>query len=106
MEYSSIVVLITVPSPEVGEEISTSLVEKKLAACVNIIPEISSIYQWQGTIEKDRENLLLVKTRIGLLDKIIVEISDIHPYDLPEVIALPIIAGSQDYLNWIDESTA
>ena len=105
MEYSNIVVLISVPSPEVGEIISTSLVEKKLAACVNIIPEITSIYKWQGKIEKDRENLLLVKTRIGLLDQIIAEVSDTHPYDLPEVIALPIFAGSQDYLNWIDEST-
>lgn len=105
MQFSHIVVLITVPSLEVGEEISTCLVEKKLAACVNIIQGISSIYQWQGNIEKDEENLLIVKTQIGLLDQVIAEVSDTHPYDLPEVIALPIIAGSQDYLNWIDEST-
>jgi len=106
MSYSHIVVFITVPSREVGETISHALVNNQLAACVNIVPGISSIYQWKGSIESDKELLLVAKSRTPLLDKIIAAVKQHHPYEVPEVIALPIIAGSDDYMAWIDESTS
>ena len=106
MNYSHIVVLITVPSREFSEEISHALVKDQLAACVNIIPGIFSIYQWKGGIESDNEFLLIAKSRTALLDKIVATVKKFHPYDVPEVIALPIIAGSDDYMAWIDESTS
>jgi len=106
MNYSNIVVFITVPSRESGEKISHALVKDKLAACVNIIPGIFSIYQWNGNIESDNELLLISKSRTALFDKIVTTVRKHHPYDVPEVIALPIIAGSDDYMAWIDESTS
>ena len=106
MQYSHLVVYITVPSREVGQEIANVLVEGKLAACVNIVPGISSIYHWQGDIEQDDELLLIAKTRGVFFDRLASTVKRIHPYDVPEVIALPIIAGSNEYLAWIDVETA
>ena len=105
MQYSHLVVYITVPSQEVGQQIATVLVESSLAACVNIIPGVSSIYHWQGGIEQDDELLLIAKTRAILLDQFVSEVKKIHPYEVPEVIAMPIVAGSSEYLAWINEGT-
>ena len=105
MEYAHIIVYITVPSREVGQQIADALLEGKLVACVNIISEISSIYHWQGSIEQDDELLLIAKTRAALFDRLATTVKRIHPFDIPEVIAMPIVAGSNEYLAWIDEET-
>ena len=103
MEFKYCVVLITTP-PEEAERIANLIVEKKLGACTNIVKEISSIYWWQGKIESDRESLLIIKTRTDLFKKLKEEVKKVHPYTVPEIIALPIVAGNEDYLRWIDES--
>jgi periplasmic divalent cation tolerance protein len=106
MESRYIVVLITVPTPEEGRKIAEHLVENKLAACVNILPSIQSCYIWDGKTNLDQEILLLVKTRADLFeDRIIPAVQALHPYELPEIIALPIVLGSQRYLEWIESET-
>ncbi|AXI25336.1 cytochrome C biogenesis protein CcdA [Methanofervidicoccus sp. A16] len=102
MEY--IVVFITVPNLEVGEKIGNTLVEEKLAACVNITSEIKSVYFWKGRIEEDKEHLLIIKTRKDKFESLEKRVKEIHPYEVPEIIAMPIVLGSKDYLSWIDES--
>ncbi|GBF36162.1 MAG TPA: divalent-cation tolerance protein CutA [Methanothermococcus okinawensis] len=102
MEY--IIVFITVPNLEVGEKIGNTLVEEKLAACVNIIPEIKSVYFWKGNVENDNEHLLIIKTRKDKFKSLEKKIKEIHPYEVPEIVAIPIVLGSTDYLNWIDET--
>lgn len=101
-----IVVLITVPSPEEGEKIAKALVEKRLAACVNMVPGLRSIYRWEGRVCDDRELLLIVKTPGDLFSKLETEVKSLHSYRVPEIIALPLVNGSKDYLDWIDENTA
>ncbi|HID47587.1 MAG TPA: divalent-cation tolerance protein CutA [Methanothermococcus okinawensis] len=102
MEY--IVVFITVPNVEVGEKIGHTLIKEKLAVCINITSEVKSIYFWKGNIEEDREHLLVVKTRRDRFESLEKKIKEIHPYEVPEIIALPVILGSKDYLNWIEET--
>ena len=106
MDFDQVVVFITVPSREVAQQIANLLVESNLAACVNIIPGISSIYQWQGEVEQDSELLLVAKTQRALFDQLVAAVVKNHPYDVPEVIALPIVAGSEEYLTWIRNETA
>jgi len=105
MQNAHIVVYITVPSQEVGLQIANMLVENNLAACVNILPGVMSIYQWQGQLQQDDELLLIAKTRSGSFDQLASAVKKAHPYDVPEIIALPIVAGSNEYLTWIDEET-
>lgn len=100
-----IVVFITVSSLEEGEKIAKAVVEKRLAACVNIIPGLRSIYRWQGKICDDGELLLVAKTTGALFERLEKEVKSLHSYKVPEIIALPIIKGSNDYLSWIDENT-
>lgn len=100
-----IVVLITVSSPEEGEKIAKALVEKRVAACVNIVPGLRSIYHWQGKICDDKELLLVAKTTGTLFERLEKEVKSLHSYKIPEIVALPIIKGSDDYLSWIDENT-
>ena len=103
MDY--IVVLITVPDFETGKKIAKALVEEKLGACVNITTaEVNSIYYWKGNIEDDNENLLIIKTRKDKFESLVNKVKELHPYTVPEIIALPIVVGSEDYLNWIDET--
>jgi len=102
MEY--IVIFITVPSIDIGQQIADKLVEEKLAACVNITSKINSVYFWQGNIEKDDEFLLIIKSRKDKFEKLEKTVKKIHPYSVPEIIAMPIVLGSKDYLNWIDET--
>ena len=106
MEKQPVVVLITAPSREVGEQIANSLLEQKLAACINIVPHIQSLYTWQGKTCNDAEVLLIVKSHAGLLkEHLIPAVQAIHPYEVPEIIALPIFGGLQSYLDWINQST-
>jgi periplasmic divalent cation tolerance protein len=99
-----IVVLITAGSGEEAQRIAKLLVEAKKAACVNILPGVDSLFRWQGKIDSARESLLLVKTRASLFPEIVNLVKDIHSYEVPEIIALPIIAGNEDYLRWLDSS--
>ncbi len=100
-----VVVLVTAPSREVARQIADTLLEKKLVACVNIVAPIESLYTWRGERCTDEEVLLLIKTRANLFtEQLVPAIKAIHPYEVPEIIALPIVAGSGDYLAWIDES--
>src|SRR4030065_104395 len=100
-----IIVYITVPSPEEGEKIAKTLVEKRLVACVNIVSGLSSIYHWQGKICDEKELLLVAKTRDSLFKRLEHEVKSIHSYKVPEIIALPIVKGSKEYLDWIYENT-
>ena len=97
-----VVVLMTAGSQREAETIATALVSEMLAACVNIVPGITSVYHWQGELMRDQEWLLLAKSRRDVLDELIRRVQELHSYDLPEVIALPLAGGSQAYLEWID----
>ncbi len=98
-----LVVLITVPK-EKGEELSGFIIQNKLGACVNRVEEVSSIYWWKGKVERDTESLLIVKTSSGRFGELLRRVKEVHPYTVPEIIALPIVAGNEDYLKWIEES--
>jgi periplasmic divalent cation tolerance protein len=95
--------IITVPNVEEGKKIARILVESKLAACVNIINNISSIYRWKGEIQVDNEHLLLIKTTENKAESLIQKIIAIHSYSEPECIGMKIDKGSQKYLNWIKD---
>ena len=103
---SFLVVLCTTPSPEVGAELGRGLVEQKLAACVNIVPGLRSIYSWQGETKDDAECQLLIKTRRTRFEALAEYIREHHPYEEPEIIALPVVAGSATYLAWVAGQTA
>ena len=103
-ETEYIVVLVTVPNKDVGIEIARSLINNKLAACVNVIDGLRSIYFWENRIEEDNEALLIIKSRRDRLDELVRHVRERHPYRVPEIIALPIIGGFSDYLRWIDEA--
>jgi len=96
---------VTAPKQQVGEEIAGALVDRKLAACVNIIQGITSVYVWEGKVEKDSEVLLMIKTRKNLIKDLISCVEQLHPYDCPEVITTSISDGRKGYLKWIGNST-
>ncbi len=100
-----VVVYITVSSESEGAKIARSLVEEKLAACVNIVPNVKSFYQWEGQLQEDKELLLIIKSRGKKMSGLIHRVNELHSYDVPEVICLPISNGSPDYLDWIKEET-
>ncbi len=97
------VVLVTASSSEEAEAIATVLITEKLAACINLIP-ITSLYTWEGKLCKDQEYQLLIKTDLSKFSQLEIKIKEIHSYDLPEIIAIPIIKGSKSYLSWINDS--
>ncbi len=100
-----IVVLSTCESAEQAEKLARALVEQRLAACVNIIPGMRSVYRWKGAIEDTGEFLLLIKSRRDLFDQMRLEIEKQHSYEVPEVIALPIVEGAENYLEWLRVET-
>lgn len=101
-----LVVLTTVESREQAETIARMLVERQLAGCVQIVGPITSFYRWQGAVETAGELLLLIKTRSSIYPDLERTLIDIHPYQTPEIIALPVEAGFQGYLSWLVDSTA
>ncbi|MCA1578902.1 MAG: divalent-cation tolerance protein CutA [Acidobacteria bacterium] len=99
-----IVVFLTAASGEEATRLADLLVGAHLAACVQILPEMESVYRWQGQIERQSENLLIVKTTAGKFAELETEVRALHSYETPEIVAVPIVAGSQPYLNWLSES--
>lgn len=97
-------VLCTVPNEETASRLAETLVAERLAACVNILPGLTSIYRWQGEVARESELLLLIKTRETLYSSLEQRLQALHPYELPEIIAVPIHAGLAGYLNWIQEN--
>jgi periplasmic divalent cation tolerance protein len=100
------IVLTTAGSEQEARKIAHALVERRLAACVNIVPQIASIYRWQGKVEEAQEWLLIVKTTAAAFGQVREAIVELHSYDLPECICLPIEDGSPNYLEWIAESVS
>ena len=103
MEFKYCVVFITAPVGK-GEEIADLIVKEKLGTCVNRVEGINSVYWWRGNIEKDSEELLIVKTTFEKFKELSKRVKEVHPYTVPEIIALPIAEGNEEYLNWIGES--
>jgi periplasmic divalent cation tolerance protein len=101
-----IVALSTVGAAEDAERIARALVERRLAACVNVVPKVVSVYRWKGEIRRDEEMLLVIKTRRERLGALRDALVGLHPYELPELVALPIEAGHEPYLAWVDESVS
>lgn len=104
MKNKHLVVLCTVPDAETGKKISHTLVKEKLAACCNIVPDLTSVYQWKDQVESEGESLVIIKTRAEIFEKLEHRILALHPYEVPEIIALPLTVGTQEYLKWIDEN--
>jgi periplasmic divalent cation tolerance protein len=102
METSKVVILITTATEEEARSIAELLLEKRKAACVNIVPVVESRFWWQGKLDSDRESLMIVKSRASLLPEIIEMVKKAHSYEVPEIIALPVIGASEDYLKWLD----
>ncbi len=102
MDY--IIVLVTTPTLKEATHIATSLVEKRIAACTNIVSNIQSVFRWKGRIEKEKEHLLIIKSRKMLLEKLVKTVKSMHSYEVPEIIAVQIIDGNKDFLNWLKSS--
>ncbi len=100
-----IVVISTCGSPEEAERLARLLVERRLAACVNILPPVRSVYRWQGKLEDTSEWMLLIKTAESRFPQISETLLAAHSYEVPEIIALPVLAGSAPYLNWLATET-
>lgn len=100
-----LLVISTVPDEEEGKTIAQKIVEERLAACVNVLPAVQSFYWWEGQISNDEEFLLLIKTQARLFPRLEERIKILHPYQVPEIIALPILTGSREYLGWIKQNT-
>ena len=99
------VVLVTCPDRATGETIAGTLIEEKLEACANLVEGVTSIYRWKGKIEHEAEALLIIKTRRAHFSLLEARVKELHPYEVPEIIAADIAAGNTPYLNWIDETT-
>lgn len=99
-----LLVLTTVPDPETGRRIAAHLVEYRLAACVNLVPGIESVYRWNDAIQRDSESLLIIKTDVGMYPALQEAIVRLHPYELPEVVAISPSDGLPAYLNWVTTS--
>ncbi len=104
MKKTFLMILCTAPDMESAEKISTALVAEKLAACCNIVPGLKSIYSWKGEIQKDAEYLIIIKTTRSVYEELEKRIVSLHPYEVPEVIALPVELGNMNYLNWIGQN--
>jgi periplasmic divalent cation tolerance protein len=100
-----VVVLITAPSGRTAKSMGRKLVEERLAACVNILPGVQSVFSWKNRICREKEDLMVVKTVRSRLARLERRVRQLHPYTVPEIIALPILAGSRDYLKWVRDET-
>ena len=99
------VVFVTAPPNEVAEKLAKALVGERLAACVNLVPGLRSIYRWKGEVCDEGETLLIIKTQAARLDALMRRVKELHPYEVPEIIALPVVEGHEPYLKWVKEET-
>ncbi|XP_049799622.1 protein CutA homolog [Schistocerca nitens] len=97
-------VFVTTPNEEVAKKLAHGLVNKRMAACVNIIPKITSVYMWEGKVNEDTEVLMMIKTKTSRVEDLTSFVKENHPYDVCEVIALPIEKGNAPYLDWINDT--
>jgi len=104
-EDAGIRVLFCTCAPDGADSLAAALVEQRLAACVNVLPGATSVYRWKGSVERDAESLLVIKTATDRVDDLVRALPDLHPYDTPELIALPVTAGLADYVDWVKAST-
>ncbi len=100
----ALVVFVTVPDAETADKLAEALVGERLAACVNVLAGVRSIYRWKGAVERDQELLCVCKTTRAGFERLRARVVELHPYDVPEVIALPIAVGHAPYLDWITAS--
>ncbi|MCU0722087.1 MAG: divalent-cation tolerance protein CutA [Planctomycetes bacterium] len=98
-------VLVTAPDAAAATAIGTALVEERLAACANLVPGLVSIFRWEGKVHGDPEVLLVIKTRASLFPALEARVRALHPYKVPEIVALPVVRGSGPYLKWLEEET-
>jgi periplasmic divalent cation tolerance protein len=105
MESQPLVVYCTCPDQAVAERIAEAVVVERLAACANIVPGLISIYRWQGQVRRDSELLLILKTREVVYSLLETRIRELHPYEVPEIVALPVQAGAAEYLGWLADNT-
>ena len=102
-EFTHIVLFITASNSEEAHKIAKVLLNQRKVACVNIVPRVSSLFWWQDKLDSAQESLLIIKTKASLLPEIINLVKGVHSYKVPEIIALPIVGGNQDYLEWLDK---
>lgn len=106
MDDPAIVVLVTAPDLETAREMARQLVERRLAACANLLSPVHSLFRWEGKIDDEQEVLLVIKSRRSLFEnQLLPAIQELHPYQVPEVLAVPVLLGNPAYLDWIAEST-
>ena len=103
---SEFLVVYITASGENARDLASALVREKLAACVNRIPGVESTYTWEGRVERDTEDLLIVKTRTDLFDRLKQRVQELHDYDVPEIVGVPIVQGSESYLEWMTASVS
>lgn len=99
-----VLVLTTVASPDLGEAMARALVEARLAACVNVLPPMTSVYRWKGAVERDTEYQLVIKTTRDRVPAIETRVRELHTYELPEFVVVPVVDGSAAYLQWVRET--
>ena len=99
------VVLMTVPDGDTGLSIARALVEERLIACANLVPGVTSVYRWEGEVRSDTEHLVVMKTRAELLERLFERASALHPYEVPELVALDVAGGSRPYCGWVRAET-
>jgi periplasmic divalent cation tolerance protein len=104
-DSGQVVVFVTASSEEEADKIASLLLEKRTAACVNVIPRIKSRFWWQGKLDSAQESLLIIKTRAALVPQLADIVKKAHSYTVPEIVALPIVSGDKDYLDWVDQET-
>ena len=105
MSETLVVVLTNLPDRAGAQQLARELIERRLAACVNVLAECTSVYRWQGNVENATEVPLLIKTRAALYPEVEAAISEFHPYELPEIIAVPVGCGLAEYLDWVAGET-
>lgn len=105
MNHTPLIVLTTFPDFQSAQKTAHEIISNRLAACVNILPQVNSVYEWEGNIETQQEHMLILKTSQRCFASLEEAIRGLHPYELPEIIATPITHGSRDYLDWIESQT-
>jgi periplasmic divalent cation tolerance protein len=105
-ESDTLLIFTNLPDREAALELARKLVERRLAACVNVLAGCTSVYRWKGEVDQADEVPVLVKTRSARYDEVEAAIRELHPYELPEIVAVPVVRGLPDYLDWVGEETA